>query len=98
MSQTMKLMSFQIDEATAELVDALAERTGSDQQTLLREAVERYLNDAASWDAASWDAGILKAREDIRENRLYPAADVHAWVAKWGTAEETERPGQISSL
>jgi predicted transcriptional regulator len=87
MSQMMKTMSFQVDEATANQVDELAERVGADPQVLLREALALYLD-----TAAKRDAGIARAREDILHDRLHAADDVHAWVAGWGTADESERP------
>jgi predicted transcriptional regulator len=74
----MTMLSFRIDDAIAQDVQAWADRLGVDRSELLREALRRYLLRLASEsDARTWEQMPL----DEGERSL-------ADIADWGPAED----------
>ncbi len=74
----MTMLSFRLDRAFAEHLDAWAERLGVDRSELLREALRHYLNQLSSeQDAQLWvDVPLDDSERSLDE------------IADWGPAED----------
>lgn len=82
-------VSVRLDEATLERLGAIAKATGRSRGALMTYAIERYA-EIEAWQVAA----VQEAMDELRrgEADLVEHAQVAAWLASWGTPEESDPP------
>jgi predicted transcriptional regulator len=74
----MSIVTFRIDDATKDALDALARRMDRDRSYLLNEAVAAYL-EAQRWQLAHIENGAAEAAA----GRFASGLEVAAFLARW---------------
>jgi len=82
-------VSVRLDEATLERLGAIAKATGRSRGALMTYAIERYA-EIEAWQVVA----VQEAMDELRrgEADLVEHAQVAAWLASWGTPEESDPP------
>ena len=80
-------LSIRLDSDTRKRLDALAASSQKSAQTLVEEAISRYL-EIEAWQLAEIEAGIA----DIDAGRTVPHEKVVSWLKTWGTPSEGTPP------
>jgi RHH-type rel operon transcriptional repressor/antitoxin RelB len=82
-------MTLRLDDADLRRLDALAEATDRSKAWLAAQAVKTYL-DLNEWQIQAIRQAVLKANR--RDARFFTQEEVDAWLATWGTPEESKLP------
>ncbi|TVO57613.1 MULTISPECIES: CopG family ribbon-helix-helix protein [Denitromonas] len=90
-SASTRPVAIKIDDATRDRVKRLAEARHRTPHWLMRQAIEEYVDREEKREAFRQDT--LKAWNEYQETGLHGTADeVEAWLASWGTDDESPAP------
>jgi predicted transcriptional regulator len=83
------LVNIRIDDETRQRLDRLASATDRTRSHLVKKAIEEYLC-ANEWQVQAIEKAIRQA--DAPEAVFVEHDRVDAWLANWGSDQETTRP------